>query len=109
MNDPRDDMPPRATILYTAAKVTSGDRDKTYGEPVGTMQNIARLWSEYLTIRMGVEVCLTGEDVAHMNTLMKIARTVVRGPAHVDNYIDGSCYEAIAGECAMEERPNAST
>lgn len=96
----------REKILYTAAKLTSGDRDRSYGEPVGNMQDIARLWQAYLDCkRINNEgyIQLTGEDVAHMCSLMKMGRTfsTVLTP---DTYIDSACYEAIAGECAEVER-----
>lgn len=100
----------REKVLYTAAKLTVGDRDKTYGSPVNNMQNIATMWSAYLYCRFAgqtvdpLNVELTGEDVAHMMSLMKTARCTIPGAPHPDNYIDGACYTAIAAECADEER-----
>ena len=96
----------RERILYTAAKLTASDRNKQYGPPVKNMQDIAALWGVYLDLKLshtnGVLI-LTGEDVAHMMSLMKIARTCYPGTVP-DTYIDSACYQAIAGECAEQER-----
>jgi len=102
----------REKILYNGAKLTSGDRNATYGEPVQNMQDIAALWSVYITTKYRGKTLdelnfqLSGQDVAHMNTLMKIARSY-KSAAHFDNYVDGATYQAIAGECAYEEEPDA--
>ncbi len=96
----------REKILYEGAKITSGARNSTYGPPVPNMQDIARMWQTYLSQKMlnnEGSLVLRGEDVAHMMTLMKIARTL-QPMMHADNYLDGAVYQAIAGECAMEER-----
>ena len=105
MEDADDRASTRARILYMGAKLTDGDRNKQYGEPVKNMQDIAALWETYLRGMHGFQDRLTGEDVAHMMSLMKIARAYVSGPPHVDNYVDGAVYQAIAGECAEAERP----
>jgi hypothetical protein len=105
MDNPIEDMPTRARMLYKAAKLTTGDRDKAYGSPVSNMQDIASLWTAYLRM-IGVQVpylSLRGEDVAHMMALMKMSRTVANNYTP-DTYIDSACYEAIAGECAEAER-----
>lgn len=69
------------------------------------MQETANLWAVYLQTR-GIDLPdrgLTGEDVANMMALLKIART---GASHKeDNYVDGATYLAIAGECSEYERP----
>lgn len=101
------DIPYRCQLLYAGAKLTNGDRDAEYGSPVGNMQDIARLWQAYLIGAGHMEENnrvdrLTGEDVAHMMTLMKIARTYANAKA--DTYIDSATYQGIAGECAKEER-----
>ena len=102
----------RVRILYEGAKLTGGVRDSAYGEPVGNMQDIAAMWSTYLIGKHRGDLLdengfkLSGEDVAHMMSLMKIVRTYA--PALTpDNYIDGATYGAIAGECAERERNNA--
>lgn len=95
----------RKTILSAASKLTSGDRNKAYGEPWQNMANIAELWHAYLIVKTAgktighgkLEYLITPEDVAHMNVLMKIARTA--SPSYrEDNYIDAAAYVAIAGE-----------
>lgn len=101
------DISIRERILYQASKLTKGDRNKSYGEPVRNMQDIGILWTIYLNgkeYHKQEAFGITGEDVAHMLTLMKIARTYVPTTLTPDSYIDGACYQAIAGECAEAER-----
>ena len=95
----------RERVLYTGAKLTATDRNKAYGPPVHNMQDIAALWHTYLCGRGLAHISkpVSGEDVAHMMTLMKIARTYQSG-LHPDNYVDSAVYQAIAAECAESER-----
>lgn len=109
MTQKYDEQPStRERILYMGAKLTSTDRNKMYGDPVINMQNIGDLWSTYLLGKYGGKVvdplhfALTGEDVAHMCALMKIARTY-KNSKHMDNYVDAATYIAIAGQCAEQE------
>ena len=94
----------RARILQTGLSLTTGDRNKSYGSPVKNMQDTADLWSAYIRSR-GLQLApcgLSGEDVANMMALLKIART---GQTHKeDNYVDVATYLAIAGECSEAKR-----
>ena len=81
-------------ILQKAAETVDGPRQTDYGSPIKSMSNIARLWSAYLGVRVNPE------DVAHMMTLLKIART--RTGYLEDNYVDAAGYQAIAADCAEE-------
>lgn len=96
---------PREKVLYTAAKLTVGDRNKTHGEPFDNMGDIATLWEAYLSVlrrnREGY-TNLRPSDVANLNTLQKMARSV-KGVFNPDDYIDSAAYQAIAGECADRE------
>ena len=101
-----DDTPTRLRILAEGAKLTGGDRLKSYGSPVQNMDETAVLWAAYLRTR-GFEIHLAGEDVANMMALLKMARM---GQTHKeDNYVDGAVYLAIAGECSEAERSQAGT
>jgi hypothetical protein len=109
-------MSHRKTILTTAAKLTSGDRNRAYGEPFWNMSNIAELWQAYLSVKTRgktigtgkLEYMISPEDVAHMNVLMKIARTA--SPAfREDNYVDAAAYIAIAGEVRAIDEPERPT
>lgn len=98
----------RVKALYAGAKLTSGDRDVEYGDPVTNMQDIGAMWATYLYNKYGgvvldpMQFQLSGEDVAHMLTLMKIARTF-NGVPKFDTYVDSATYQAIAAECAEAE------
>lgn len=102
------DQPIRADILNSALRLTLGDRNESYGDPLRNLEDIATLWSAYLIAKFRGTTLdentfqLSAEDVAHLNALQKIARTM-RPAIHMDNYTDAVAYEAIAGECRLRE------
>lgn len=102
---PHSGTPLRVKYLTEAARLTSGDRDKEYGNPAENMADIAEMWSLYLKQKYGSGLPGTGysapikpEDVPMMLSLMKVCRTY-KPTAKADTYIDGACYFAISGEC----------
>ena len=91
----------REEILNTASQYVTKDRAATHGDAEDNFDNIADLWSWWLH---GREIyAINGFDVAVMMTLFKIAR-IKANPSHVDSYVDGAGYLAIAGEIACMER-----
>ena len=84
-------------ILKLATTLVIGARAKTYGPMARLHGNIAILQEAYLKIRRDPDAPLNGEDVAHMQTLLKIARTQC-GAGSDDSYVDGAAYQGIAGE-----------
>jgi hypothetical protein len=91
----------REEILKTASQYVTKDRAATHGDAEDNFDNIADLWSWWLH---GREIyAINGFDVAVMMTLFKIAR-IKANPSHVDSYVDGAGYLAIAGEIACMER-----
>ena len=83
-------------ILSEATRLVGTDRQKDYGDKVENHDNIARLWSAYLGIK------IEAHDVALMMVLLKMARTKL-GKVSKDTYIDMSAYSAIAGEIKFKE------
>lgn len=83
----------RGDILKEASRLTHGDRNKNYGDPLTNHQRIAALWSVFL------EAEVTPEQAAIMLALVKVAR-LIESPDHLDSFIDGAAYFAIAGEIA---------
>ena len=79
-------------ILNQASVLVQGQREKDYGDKTENHNNIARLWSAYLEIK------IEAHDVA----LLKMARTKL-GEVSKDTYIDMSAYSAIAGEIKFKE------
>ena len=84
-------------ILSEATRLVGADRQKDYGDKVETHNNIAKLWSAYLDIK------IEAHDVAIMMTLLKVARTKL-GAVSKDTYIDMSAYRAIAGEIKWRKK-----
>lgn len=89
---------PRTKILLEANKLTSGDRDKTYGPPIDNLSTYADLCSAYLAALPDPKK-LDATDGSVLMILAKISR-IPRNKLHRDNYVDGAAYMAIAGECA---------
>jgi len=78
-------------VLATAANLISGDRREQYGDATTLFEKIAALWSAYTGYP------ISPHDACIMLGLMKDARIKVN-PNHIDNYIDGAGYRAIAVE-----------
>lgn len=95
-NEKRLKMPNRAEILHTAIDLTVGDREKDYGTPLKNHERIAAIWSVIL------ECDITPAQVALCMAGVKIAR-LVQTPNHLDSFIDGAAYFAIAGEITGED------
>ena len=85
-------------ILKKASSLVSGDRDQQHGEMLKNHENIAQLWNGYLYNKK----ILTGEDVANMMELLKIARRKM-GAFNEDDYVDGAGYSAVAYQCKGEQ------
>lgn len=104
----------RQGILETASSLTSGDRNKSYGEPIDNMDLFAHLIDTYLTGKREVDgsnfIDVDAVDASIIMALSKIAR-IAMNRGHVDNYVDGAAYMAIAGECdqILKERGGYGT
>ena len=84
-------------ILSEATRLVWADREKDYGDKVENHNNIAKLWSAYLDVK------IEAHDVAIMMALLKVARTTL-GAVSKDTYIDMAAYSAIAGEIKFKEK-----
>lgn len=88
----------RTEILQTANEYVTKDRAATHGEAEDSFAQIAAAWTWWLNDRLSAPV--TAYDVAMMMVLFKLARA--KGNAqHIDNFVDGAGYLAIAGEIAQ--------
>ena len=81
----------RGKILDEAKRLTSTDRQETYGDPYINHKRIADLWSAYLDTE------ISPSQVALCLCLVKIAR-LIETPDHLDSFIDLAAYAAISGE-----------
>jgi hypothetical protein len=86
-------------ILTTAAGIVEGSRQQTHGQKERSFNTIASFWNTYLRAR-GISTCrlLEGFDVAQMMALLKMARSIEGDATHVDHFLDGAAYVALAGE-----------
>ena len=81
-------------LLEEARKLVGNDRHEDYGDKLKNHQNIAKLWSAYLDVK------ISAHEVAICMGLLKIAR--LKHAHKKDSYLDLAAYAAIAGE--IEER-----
>jgi hypothetical protein len=84
-------------ICRLAADLVSGARARTHGDKRKNHQNIAAMWSAYLSIRRDPSAPLTESDAATMMALVKIAR-METGDHNPDDAVDGAGYIGIRGE-----------
>lgn len=90
------DLHPRGlSLMNEAFKTINGERQDAYGNPEDTFGIIAGFWEVYLRGR-GLSVSICSLDVAHMMSLLKIARET-GGKGKRDNIVDLLGYAAIAG------------
>ena len=95
----------RKEFLHRAEECICVDREEQYGSPEDSFKLIAALWEPYIKekcVGINVDVCITGEDVAVMMALLKIAR-IAGGRFKADSYVDAIGYMACAGEIAGKE------
>lgn len=86
----------REAVLSKANDYVNGAREKEYGTPNKSFENIAKLWSAYK------EVEFTPTDAAIMLALLKIAR--IKGDKQsLDSFVDGAGYFACAAEVTLKQ------
>lgn len=99
----------RKQLLEATAKAVLTDRNKSYGNPEDNFRNIAEVWNWWFDERwkryseskkeipdLGPFI-ITPLDVAHLNTLMKMAR-LKTNPTHMDSMVDAAGYQACAAD-----------
>ena len=86
----------RAQVLREAEKLTCGDRNAQYGDPLQDFKRIAAMWS----IMFGIEVL--PHQVAMALMALKLSR-LVHTPGKYDSWVDAAGYAACGWECAVAE------
>lgn len=94
----------RVEIMEQGIKLTTGDRNASYGDPGPNLQTFSSLVETYLKGLGWSGPALTSVDGSMLMVLLKVSR-VAADKNHEDNYVDGSTYFAIAGECAHSDTP----
>lgn len=80
-----EETPETLTVLQRGQAIINGQRKEDYGDARESFGRIADFWSTYL------DHDITGEDVAIMMMLMKIARLIYT-PYHQDTQVDIAGY-----------------
>ena len=92
---------PSQLLLDEAYEIISNDRNKQYGSPEENFENIASLWTTYLTAANKVSIVISPVQVAHLMILLKIAR-LSTNPLHKDSGIDIAGYAACGEDCRVK-------
>jgi hypothetical protein len=91
---------PREEILYEAAELITGDRNKTYGSPTQNFQDTAALWTVLLRHKLKDGESLTPGDVAKLMIALKLARMTAQNKK--DNWLDAAGYAGCGYEAELE-------
>lgn len=94
-----DKKPRRVEIMETGIGLTAGDRNKSYGSPHPNLTTFAALVEAYLRGLGWSGPPLDSVDGSMIMVQAKVSR-VAANKNHADNYVDGSTYFGIGGECA---------
>lgn len=96
-----------AIVLDKARQLTGGERAAQHGDKTINHENIAALWSAWLSQRAaangGVGLPLSAHDVAVMMVLLKVARTL-SGNFNLDDYVDMAGYAGVAAEVYSKDK-----
>lgn len=92
---------PRERVLFEAAELITGDRNKTYGSPTQNFQNTADIWNVVVGHKLNQK--LTATDVANLMIGLKLAR-MVADPQR-DNFVDIAGYAGCGWETVEEAVP----
>jgi len=88
----------REQILADAIKLTTGDRNKDYGDPRPNFDQTAALFTQYLNFHV------SAVDVAVLMILVKVAR-LSESPGKLDNWTDIAGYAACGAEVSQPPIP----
>ena len=101
-----DEKPERQKVLEEGVRLTTGDRNKTYGSPDVNLRFQYALWELYREAAQHKHSW--AHDAAMQHVFAKIARIACGAPGHRDNYVDAATYVAIAYECDTQQIEPAS-
>lgn len=89
--------PPRIDALREAARIISGERNKSYGDPEDNFGRTAKIWS----VILGIDI--SNEDVAMMMVGLKMARYANKGTFQPDTWIDIAGYAGCGYEVGQRD------
>jgi uncharacterized protein DUF6378 len=95
-----DNTTPREGVLYEAAGLITGDRNKTYGSPTQNFQDTATIWTAALRHKLKDGIELDAIDVAKLMIGLKLARMAAQ--PNRDNWVDIAGYAGCGYEAGVE-------
>lgn len=91
---------PRESILEEAARLITGDRNKTYGSPTQNFQDTADVWNVLLAEKFKYGEAITPGEVAMMMVGLKLVRS--KAQPKEDNWVDIAGYAGCGFEADVE-------
>lgn len=92
--------PYRAQVLEEAKRLITGDRNKSYGDPMSNFSNTADLWNVQFGHKLKDSEMFTASDVAQAMMQLKMAR-MIAGPKR-DHWVDVAGYAGCGAECEQD-------
>lgn len=96
----------RTDILNEALRLTTSDRNSTYGPPLPNLTLSTKLKEAFRTY--STASLHPAEQEAIEMLLTKLSRIGCAQSCHMDNYVDGAAYLALAGEIARLTREDTA-
>jgi|DewCreStandDraft_4_1066084.scaffolds.fasta_scaffold125784_2 hypothetical protein len=90
-----------ASILDTAKRITSGERQEDYGHPSDDFERAAQMWTAILGEKLHPQEKVTADDIPLCMIAVKLARQAHRHKR--DNLVDIAGYARTAAMVAGEE------
>lgn len=96
------DVTPRASVLYEAAELITGDRNNQYGPPTADFKRTAGMATAF-----GFQVNGEPLEAHHVAIFMMLLKTsrLAWTPGKRDSWVDASGYAGCGYECAIEGEP----
>ncbi len=95
--------PVRAEVLDEAKNLTTGDRNRDYGDPLPNFQDTADLLTVQFRHKFKEGERFTPSDVAKIMVHVKMARMIKRSKR--DNWVDIAGYAGLGAECDERAQP----
>lgn len=96
----KEPVTPREDVLFEAAELIVGDRNKTYGSPTENFQDTADVWNVILRPKLKDGEKITPGEVASLMIALKLVRQIAQPKR--DNWVDIAGYAGCGHEVDVE-------
>lgn len=97
------DLQTRASILEEAIRITTGDRNNSYGPPTQDFDRAADILTALLGHKLTAGARITSYDIAAIQIAVKLSR-LQWSPDKRDHWVDIAGYAGCGAECVENDR-----